>query len=179
MPDNALFSSTPARGSWLGFFSGNPSKTNIVNTYNSDDDVLNVTLTLSENTQKPFVGFLGFSSDQDDTTAQFWASLLNTDGGQESLWDAPCSSMDTCQHSNIIREWAELAFWFPFRSHAVGTYPLGVLPSGNNLSLTSYAPPPAGNVVPAIWDTPAHSYLKDSPYPSVFPAWQQIAAALK
>lgn len=154
-------------------------------TYNALDGVLLQDWAATELAQEPFVGPLGLSSDTDDSSTQFWASLMSTDGAQEVVWGQECSSLSNCQHSNIIRQWAELAFWFPSRSDAAGVRPLGGVQSFN---FTQYAPPlPTGcGPIPfssgcglLVFSAPTHSYLKVSPYPSVYPAWQQIAGGLK
>lgn len=138
------------------------------------------TLRLAENKQKPFLGPGGFSSDQDDRYLQFWGPLVNTDGGQEIVWQGvSCSNLSNCQHSNIIRQWAELAYWFPFRTHAVGSSALSVLPSSSNLDFTSYAPTPPSTTAQQIVASGPHSYLTESPYPVVFQAWKSVTGVLK
>jgi hypothetical protein len=67
-------------------------------------------------------------------------------------------------HSNIIRQWSELAYWFPSVTNAAGQQSVRSVPS---IGFTDYDPPSASL-------TNTHSYLKLQPYPSVFPAWKQI-----
>jgi len=179
IPDTAPFNSTPQRGSWRGIFATNLSLPGlaIINTYNGSDSILAETWALAQIHQKPFSGALNFFSD--NAMIQYWAALTNTDGGQEILWGTACSSISNCQHSNIIRQWAELAYWFPSRSDAAGTRALTLLPRSSNIDFTGYAPPPSNLPVNQIWESGPHSYLRVSPYPSVFPAWQQIATQLK
>jgi hypothetical protein len=165
VPDSAPFNSTPQRGSWLGFFAGNLSKTTIVNTYNYGDLTL-LAWAPMEVAQEPYVGILGFSTDDIDT--QFWSTLASTDGGQETIWSQACSSYSNCRHSNIIRQWAELSYWFPSRSTAAGQ---GSLAGMANINFGPYAP--------ALGLEATHSFLKVGPYSKVFPAWQDINTALK
>jgi hypothetical protein len=83
---------------------------------------------VSQTTQEPFVGPLGLADDRNDIGVQYWASLRDTDGSQESIWGQPCSSLTDFQHSNIVRQWAELAYWFPVDSIAIVIFieaPLG------------------------------------------------------
>ena len=94
------------------------------------------------------------------------------------LGDPTCTTIGTCAHANIVRQWAELAYWFPFRTHAVGAGALMGVPV-TNIDLTLYAPPPQGNVFQQLGNTPAHSYLEDSKYSLEFTAWQQIASSLQ
>ncbi len=181
--DSAAFNSTPQRGPWRGFFAGNLSKTKIINTFNTNDGTLLGVWRDTELLQEPDVGVLGLFSD--NILTQFWSTLASTDGGQESLWAAPCTSLANCQHSNIIRQWAELAYWFPSRSGAAGS---GPLTSMQSLDFTSYAPPippgcgafPLSAICAGLGYTdPTHSYLELSPYPMVFKAWQQVSSALQ
>jgi hypothetical protein len=176
VPDSAPFNSSPQRGPWRGFFAGNLSKTHMVNTYNAGDGTLIEPWGILQLWQEPFVGFLGFS--KDDQSVQFWANLLSTDGSQESAWgQPPCSTVGACQHSNIIRQWAELSYWFPSRSEAAGLRPLRGIQS---IDFSMYAPPPSStNFGLLAFSAGTHSYLKKSPYPNVFPAWQQIRSVLK
>jgi hypothetical protein len=174
VPDSAPFNSTPQRGSWLGFFAGNLSQTNVVNSYNSGDGILGQTWVTMNLLQQPYYSFLGLGSD--NATTQFWAALVSTDGGQETVWGQACSSYANCLHSNIIRQWAELSFWFPSRSAATGNGPIA---GTTSLNFTGYAPPPPSSGAALEFSSGTHSYLQLSPFPAVFPAWQQVQGALQ
>jgi hypothetical protein len=192
-PDTAPANSTPQRGEWLGFFAGNNSRTTVINSFNtSDATVLKVWGEMNLG-QQPFIGFLGLGSD--GPTTQFWSSLLSTDGGQEAIWGESqgsipgCTTVTNCQHSNLIRQWAELAYWFPSRSGPAGATSLQAYGITSE-DFSAYAPPPTSvcqgdpSLLGAaacgkIEGTPTHSYLSDSPYPMEYPAWQIVNSVLK
>ena len=153
----------------------------MVDTYNYGDGILIEVWATMNLAQEPFVGFLGLASD--DLTTQFWSTLESTDGGQEVVWGQACSNYSNCQHSNLVRQWAELSFWFPARGEAAGAGPLSGM---NSLNFSAYAPPaPSNCYVPfssgcaLFFSHGTHSYLMESPYSSVSPAWQQIQGVLK
>jgi len=135
-------------------------------------------MAISEKQQKPYVGLLGLQTDEDDSVVQFWAALLNTDSGQEALWGSSTGcNINTCQHSNIVRQWAELAYWFPARSHALGSNAFSLLPALSNVDFTPYSPPSAALFT--ITNTSTHSYLATNPYSTEYQAWKTLAALLK
>ena len=192
-PDTAPANSTPQRGEWLGFFAGNNSRTTVINSFNTTDaTVLKVWGEMNLG-QQPYIGFLGLGSD--GPTTQFWSSLLSTDGGQEAIWGESqgsipgCTTVTNCQHSNLIRQWAELAYWFPSRSGPAGATSLQAYGITSE-DFSAYAPPPTSvcqgdpSLLGAaacgkIEGTPTHSYLSDSPYPMEYPAWQIVNSVLK
>lgn len=183
LPDTDT-SSTPRRGPWLGLFQRNPSRTRMVNTFNTGDNALNAAWATAQVRQKPYAGVLGLAGDNAST--QYWASLTGTDGSQEYLWGGNCSGQPvSCQHANVIRQWAELTYWYPALSGAAGSrllYVNGV----TNIDLSLYGPPADGIVTTAINtllqgmpETQSHSYLVMRPFASVYGAYQQIRQSLE
>jgi len=155
----------PQRGPWVGLFASNPKHVNMTNTFSSNDTVLSVIWFAGELAEKPDI-LVG----PDNMVSQYWAALTNTDGNQEKLWGDPaCTVASACLHANIVRQWAELAYWFPSLSDAAGTHAINPVTS---IDFTPYDPSLAK---PAT----THSYLKISPYSDVYPAWQLVKAALK
>ncbi|HVI06841.1 MAG TPA: Ig-like domain-containing protein [Candidatus Binatia bacterium] len=189
-PDSLPLNSTPARGEWLGFFAGNNSRTKVIDTYNVNDAILLQPWGYMNQNQQPYIGFLGLGSD--NATVQYWAALTSTDGGQEAIWSPGqgCSTVAGCHHSNLIRQWAELSFWFPSRSGAAGANDLSAY-GITSLNFTQYAPTTPsiclGNVgiLTTIYycgqssGQATHSYMAGQPYPAVFQAWQQVNGVLK
>jgi len=199
VPDSAGSSSTPQRGSWLGYFSNNPKRVTITNTVNANDDVLGEVWWLAQYCEKPnlIIGKGLYSSVNscysvinlttgqiDDANHQFWAALRNTDPGQEATWGAYCTTPGTCAHANITRQFAELSYWFPSISNAEGA---GGLPYNhdnpppppvtNTVTTFDFSPysPKSGTAPPS---TQTHSYMGEQPYSIVSPAWKQIKKSL-
>jgi hypothetical protein len=177
IPDKALAGSAPQRGPWLGFYASNPGQVTITNSFSTNDTVLGVIWFAAVDSEEPNLAYNigGVTIPQpftpDDETYQFWAQPTHTDGSQELLWGAPCSTPSTCQHSNILRQWGELAYWFPAVSYAVGSQSVGTL---TPMNLTSPYDPP--NITSP---SSTHSYLRLQPYYSVYGAWQSIHGAMK
>ncbi len=179
VPDAALPNSTPQRGSWLGYFASNIGQIgSITNTFNGGDGILSsltpgVWLWAQDYTKPNTLGNvnLGVVSAfvPDNEISQYWATLTHLDGSQELLWGSPCSSASTCKHSNILRQWGELAYWFPSVSNATGQQSLSTIPS---LDFGSYAP---FSLIPSS----THSYMRLQPYYAVYPAWQKVHGAMK
>ncbi|MBN1571323.1 MAG: hypothetical protein JXA73_26040 [Acidobacteria bacterium] len=168
VPNTDPFVCTTQRGPWKAFFADNKLRTTIINTYNAQDSVLNVWWKEAQILQKPYVGFLGLG--WDSRYVQYWASLSNTGGDQETIWSNDCSNnVALCQHSNIIRQWAELAYWFRPLSVAAGTKSIADI---QNIEFTGFGESSSN-------PTPSHSYLKIRPFSVVFDAWSQIAEELK
>ncbi|HEX4965048.1 MAG TPA: Ig-like domain-containing protein [Thermoanaerobaculia bacterium] len=178
IPDSAPITSTPQRGSWLGLFSGNPRRVTMYNSFNSGDLILGGVWMTAQVFEKPNIltGVFGLLptlasidiGQSDGPTLQFWAKLRHTDGGQEILWDNACITPATCSHSNILRQWAELAYWFPSVSKPVGSLAIDSL---TNLNFSSYAP--------NIAIVPSHSYMGFTDYTKVYGAWVEVRKALQ
>jgi len=191
VPDSAPADTVPQRGSWLGFFASNPSQVTITNTVNANDFVLGRIWWSAQYFEKPnisqsttyytvFTNLLTFGQ-QDDATKQFWGSLRNTDAGQEMTWAQYCSIPSPCAHSNITRQWAELAYWFPSISYAEGAGGLAynggttapATQTVTSVDFSAYSPLASG------LGAATHSYLSMQPYSVVFSAWTQIRTSLK
>jgi hypothetical protein len=148
----------------------------MTNTFSGNDSVLGGVWYAAETTEKPnsngnttgTTAYPAVTLNYNDESQQYWARLSNTDGEQEAnLWNNPCGTASLCKHANIIRQWAELAYWFPATANAVGQHSVGSMAS---YDFTPYDP----ISVPKA----THSFLKLAPYPSVWPAWQQVNGAL-
>ncbi len=177
----------PQRGPWLGFFAANPSRVAMMNTFSNNDTILGIVSGVigvwyaAQTTEKPNsngntngVTLLpAITTNYSDEIQQYWARLSNTDGTQEAVWNNVCAVASACKHSNIIRQWAELAYWFPATASAVGNH---VASSMTNYDFTQFDSLSL-NLLKDFG--PTHSYLKVAPYPSVWGAWQQVNGALK
>ena len=168
------------RGPWRGFFQANLAHTKIVNTFNPGDGVLLQAWAREQkglHGNKNFLSIastllsaIGLNEKADDSSTQYWASFPFVDGSQESLWSGGT-------HSNLIRQWGELAYWFPSLSHAAGTRDLSALGIVSQ-SFAAVAP-----AAPGLTDlsniTTSHTYLYDMPYSHVYSAFQTLVTDLK
>jgi hypothetical protein len=185
VPDNDPGATTPQRGPWLGFFALSPELlSSMTNSYSANDGVLSTNANvlsgvwvMAQLLQEPnlaanygLTAALG-STTPDNETQQFWAQTTHTDGEDEILWGQACSTPSTCQHSNILRQWSELAYWFPAVENAAGSQNVAGAVTLNPLDLTTYAPSSLGVLQ-------SHSYLTLQPYFSVYGAWQEIHNAM-
>jgi len=154
------FSKMPQRGPWSGFFSGNVTKTKIVNTYNTGDKVLNwVWKTALQNLQKPYTGApLGIFG---SLTTQVWAFPEGFNSCEQKVFGTGGN------HMNIIRQWSELASWFPAVSNASGA---GVVPGTANYSF-DYAATGANPL-------DSHSYLMKRPLSITWCAFKSITSEM-
>jgi hypothetical protein len=161
---------TPRRGPWRGLFAGNIDRARILNAYNSTDQVLRIDGILSPSVdlhawyacqllQKPNVGLLGVENDS--RTVQFWGLLAGTDAQQEYLWDFQHGT-----HANVIRQWAELAHWFPSVSGPAGSRPVGGLA---NEDMRSYG---------GDGGFSSHTYMGAAPFSTVWGAYAAYRAFL-
>lgn len=122
----------------------------------------------------------------DNSSVQYWGTLPGTDGSQESLWSNPptCSPLlGSCGHSNLIRQWAELAYWFPSLSFAAGNRDLtGLGITSQNLG--------GNNGAPSVLDfanfasdsqafEDSHDYTYTVPFSHVYPAFQILVGDLQ
>lgn len=164
VPDNDE-GGVPQRGPWKGFFGANLRNTAILNTYNANDWVLNNTWYWKQSRQEPNVGPLGLFTD--DRQGQYWAVLQNTDSMEEAVFASVGS------HSNIIRQWAELAYWFKSLSGPIGSrhFPNFSMQS-KNCNFTQFAPPP---LVPDLdADARTHGYMHSQPFSKVALPWTHV-----
>jgi hypothetical protein len=147
-------SGSPERGPWRGFFASNIERTIIYNTYNATDFLLYLAWPTSVRAQKPNFGPLGILADNRAT--QFWALLPNTGPEEEYLWNFGGT------HSNMTRQWAELAHWFPPLSLAAG--------QAFHANLRNWDFSPWGGVSPAL----SHGYMTGRPLPDVWGAYEAL-----
>jgi hypothetical protein len=75
----------------------------------------------------------------------------------------------TCQHSNILWQWGELAYWFPSVSNATEQQSLSTLTS---IDFDPYDPF-------SLISPNAHLYMRLQPYYIVYPAWQAVHGAVQ
>ena len=174
-------SSTPHRGSWLGLFAANPGNVTITNTYSANDNILSKVWEGAQLFTKPnipqnipsfipYVGGVNVTVTGDNAITQYWANLTHQDGMQEQMWGSACFTPSTCSHSNAIRQWAELAYWFRAISNPIGYQSLSTVTNIN----FSGSDPSSSNL-----NSNTHSYLKVLPYPQVASPWSLIKGALK
>lgn len=173
--------STPHRGSWGGLFAANPGNVTITNTYSGNDNILSNVWEAAQLFTKPnipqnipsfipYVGGVNLTVTGDNAIIQFWGNLTHQDGMQEQMWGSACYTASTCTHSNVIRQWAELAYWFRAISNPIGYQSLNTV---TNINFSASDP---STTIPS---SNTHSYLKVLPYPQVASPWQSIKGALK
>ena len=178
------------RGPWLNFFAGNLNLEGvaIVNAYNETDHVLRVDQNsgiipphawhLVQVNGKPYTTFVGLSflpEANDDLLKQHWVSLLNTSNTAEMadlarLWG------DGQSHAGQLRQWAELAFWYPAITVAVGAHSLPAAAANIDFTLLggSEGPPLVGGN-----GVPSHTYLWITPLPGpIWHAFTSLAAVM-
>jgi len=118
----------PQRGPWLGFFASNRQKTRIVNTFSGGDKIVGDVWSLSQSFQKPNMDPLIGGQAEEERIAQFWAGLgIESMETEQYLWPEGA-------HSDLVRQWRELAYWFPPLSRAAGHQ---AVPALENRGLTS------------------------------------------
>jgi hypothetical protein len=174
------------RGRWTGFFAANLSQPGIriYNSYNRFDHVLRVDQGLGDRLnphawfacqryQKPNVGLGAALQDflfglpegsEDGRNPQFWGLL----GGvaskselirQEYLWGS------VGNHAGVIRQWAELAHWFPASSAPAGAQPIPRF-ADRNIDLSDVGGQQADGV--------SHSFIRAKPFADVWEAFMRF-----
>jgi hypothetical protein len=172
-PEAVPTGTLPSRGPWRGFFADNAARTHIINTYNTTDYVLGTAWWTMQQAQKPNVGPLGLGSDS--ISRQFWGKMDNTGVDEQFPWqpndDLP---INNDAHANVVRQWAELAHWFPSMTLPAG---YGVLSSDvdtiQNIDFTPFGGPggPANTLI-------SHSYMTGKDFFEVWGAYVAIHDAL-
>lgn len=167
--DSVAENSIPQRGPWKGFFANNLARhisTKFVNSFNMNDRALNFWWYSTQISQKPNVGPFGFNAD--DMQTQFWAQLSGPVEEQFYLWT------DRGDKSNIVRQWQELAHWFPAISRPIGIGASDVFNSNNNQNknFTSFGTTPSETEY-------THSYLRMGRFYKVWPAFDQMKEVMK
>jgi hypothetical protein len=180
------------RGQWAAFFAANLRQPGITiyNSFNRLDYVLRVDQGVgdridphawfaSQRRQKPNVGlgvaaldyFTGLPPGSKDGRArQFWALLggassISRLADQEYLWG------NVGDHSHLVRQWAELAHWFPAASAPVGVQPLRsfiINGTDRNIPLDH-----VGGSKSRI----SHSFVQMKTLPEVWPAFERFRSA--
>ena len=108
----------------------------------------------------------------DDRSLQLWATLNVKAEGEESVW------ADGNNHSNITRQWAELALWFPSLSAAAGTQALH-LNGVQDEDFSSYGGDDSGFDPLAALHVLSHGYMIDKPFYEVWGAHVRFKELLK
>ena len=153
--------STPHAGPWRGFFAENRAKTRIVNTFHSADTILGpLVWQASQRLQKPNVGFLGVLPDF--RYSQFWGQLDNTSAAEQIVFATPSAA-----NAAVVRQWAELAHWFPATSVAAGRVTIG-----EAIDFSSAAPNGVTNAVLS------HSYMTGLEIYRAWPMFVSVTAVL-
>jgi hypothetical protein len=171
------------RQGWNGYFAGNLSIPNVqvFNTYSPIEDVLRVDLGLPhawymlQRYQKPNAGKLAtlaallarVEGAADGRGQQYWALLVGRSSDidlqrSEYLWA-------TGDHANTIREWLELAHWFPAHSGPAGAQPIARLEGDRNRNMAAFSGDGNGLLSP---QTDSHSYLTRGRFADVWEAWK-------
>jgi hypothetical protein len=99
----------------------------------------------------------------DGRSRRFWATLRTDTRSSEYLWG------EGGNHSNVVRQWAELAFWFPSLSQAAGTVDLASA-GIDSVSFAAFGTVPG----PSLIGAQSHSYMTDRPLELVWPAFRQL-----
>jgi hypothetical protein len=108
--------------------------------------------------QKPDTGFLGLGADS--RKVQFWGRLANTDSNEEIVFGGG-------SHSNVLRQWAELAHWFPALSGPMGLKNFPNLPAQSGSRNCNFSGSNQGL-------SESHGYMQASPYSTVWSKWKNI-----
>ena len=150
----------------------------IVNLTNPHDSIVTTQWLRVQTYQKPFVSFRGLASDT--RSSQFWGALA--DAGARAIGEEPITIADvdylfgvpSAASANALRQWAELAYWFPSLSGAVGAgdaasgVPLPANVRTFNLQKAS-----------AISDKKWHSAMHEQPYLTMIDEWKILTSALR
>ncbi|MGC1829122.1 MAG: alpha/beta hydrolase [Candidatus Acidiferrales bacterium] len=139
-------------GPWLGYFAGNLSKANIVNSYNNADCVLDNVWYIKQLVQSPDRSFINltipalFGDSIDDLNYAFAnptnpfpaANLTDTLTSQQWLFQPPSSPALYGNQANYWR-WSRLSYWYPATSTAVGASDFGAGAfNANTIPMTAY-----------------------------------------
>jgi hypothetical protein len=181
------------RGSWRGFFAGNLQLPGVAvyNAFSGSDHILRVDQGIGDlgdphawfacqRRQKPNVG-LGIAAvdylnglpmgSKDGPHVQFWAELggaasLAGLSRQQYLWD------DGGSHNSLVRQWAELAYWFPATSAPAGVRRIESLVGGGidrNIPVDESGSDADSGT--------SHSFIRVRPFPDVWAAFEDFRRA--
>jgi hypothetical protein len=206
-PDNFSDSSLQT-GPWSGFFAKNIARTDLYNSYNNGDCVLNNSWFANQLFQKPNRSLITSIT---DATYAFTHHLggpfpdtNRTDTVDEQSWltlepPFPVDLLgDINSHYGIHRQWSELAYWYPSRSAPAGISDGGttkVFADGHTLDFTGVGELDAGEVcfsqdsinsdtdtvsflIHLGDNTDTHSYMLDKPFWQTWWAYKQYFAVL-
>jgi hypothetical protein len=178
----------PQRGPWRGFFAGNLAKTNIINAFNTGDQIVQYVWRIMQLEQKPnysnkgielgvaLVGLPAFLANVADPSIDLF-SIFPAEAGDSraiDVWGEPPFSSpaentvfgDGQSHSNIVRQWAEITQWYPSLTDSIGVinnFATAVGKAQNDdLDLT-----PFGNTANSGGLVRSHTYLYEAPFTKV------------
>ncbi|WP_291983732.1 Ig-like domain-containing protein [Luteitalea sp.] len=163
-------------GPWRGVFSGTARKTKLVNTWSDHDMVTGFIWLSMQYGQKPNVGVLGLGAE--NAVNQFWGALPNDTEAEQFLWPVAQRGGST---RRLVRQWAELAHWFPSLSVAAGrTGNLEILPTFGYraLDFSQYGKVEGAESLSAQGIRDSHSYLINWGIQRVWGGWREMAVAL-
>jgi len=162
VPSLMLGSLCADRGPWAGLFAGNMLLVRkIVNSWNSGDRALDGWVT-GQRLLRPV-----FPDGQDNPTTQRWGKIPPYLSASDDL-----ALLRSPASANALRQWGELAFWFPALSLATGAKEVQVpAPAWQNLNFTSYADNSG-------IDT-SHSFLIARPYHAVWKAFDELRRGIE
>lgn len=168
-PADAPTGPLPQRGAWRGLFARNADRVSrMVNSVNSGDSVLSIGWALMQQLQKPNTGALGFGAD--DASVSYWGRLPKT----SETWDNLFPVRDAAS-ANAMRQWSELAHWFPSLSGPAGLS----VPGLASLSDPTNQRPVITEDFTSYSNSWGHSYLLEQPYASVASAFRTLASHLR
>jgi hypothetical protein len=179
IPDVIHVDGLPHGGPWRGIFAGNLGRTRMVNTFSSTDEVLGSAWLLLQIKLKPFMvtSLIAEPGEPSDNRfIQYWGHLRH-DLQALDAWPETRDPQVWASQRQTVRQWAELAEWFPSTSKAVGvtenTQASGIM----NINFTKYGQKTTFTLNRIV--TITHSYLRMKPIWSVFTAFQAIGDELR
>lgn len=126
--------------------------------------------------QKPNIGPAGLLPEP--IVPLFWGAWPNLTEAEQFLWPEAQRSGST---RRLVRQWAELAHWFPSLSVAAGrTGNLGILPTFGYraLDFSQYGKVEGVESLSAQGIRDSHSYLSNWGIQRVWGGWREMAVAL-
>ena len=140
-------------GPWLGYFASNLQKTNVFNSYNHADCIVDFAWLFKQLVQSPDRPFsdlvvpMAFGDSLDDLNYAFanpanpfpTSNLVDNLNSQLWLYQPPSSPTLYGDTANYWR-WSRLAYWYPAASTGVGAFDFSdAFGSSNTIPLTQYA----------------------------------------
>lgn len=187
---------------WRGIFADNLSRTEIFNTYNPNDDVVRIDggplgsdsslgfvhpwlvcqLLFKPNVEGTNIDLpsllttlpLPITVPAESPATMYWARLDPTAWTTGDLWSGAAVVPTPDLQAAAIRDWAELAFWFPVTSGPAGAQRLPLLDSTHNISFEDW-----GRQTPTYPSVDTHTYLDSRPLHDVWGAFVKLKDILK